>query len=160
VEILTGDAITLAGDRTIEQLDGEASAAWWQEYVNQEPVGEHSTGSAIRSHCRPRAVGTLAVEAFNVQTKLSNARMRVSPGLGDVRIVVPDGALVQESYLSVRNALQRFADNRLLISGDQSLKQGIDIWGESPATIDVMNALKEQFDPSRVLNPGRFAGFI
>jgi glycolate oxidase FAD binding subunit len=159
VEILTGDAIAMAGDLTIGQLDGEASASWWQEYVNQEPVGEQSTGSSIHLHCRPRSVGILATEAFTSLKELSNARMRVSPGLGEVRIVVP-GAFTQELFRDIRIRLKPFADNVSLVSGDQTLKQGIDIWGETPATIDVMEALKEQFDPSRVLNPGRFAGFI
>ena len=62
--------------------------------------------------------------------------------------------------VSPRNRLKPYAENVSLVSGDRALKQGIDIWGETPATIDVMEALKEQFDPSRVLNPGRFAGFI
>jgi glycolate oxidase FAD binding subunit len=160
VEILTGDAIALAGDLTIEHLDGEASASWWQEYVNREPVGDRTMGSSIRANCRPRSVGTLATAAFESLSNLDIARMRLSPGLGEVRMHVPDNALDQASFAGLRNALKPVAENISLVSGDPELKQGIDIWGETPSTIDVMSALKEQFDPSRVLNPGRFAGFI
>jgi glycolate oxidase FAD binding subunit len=34
------------------------------------------------------------------------------------------------------------------------------VWGEPPAAIAQMRALKERFDPNRTLNPGRFVGGI
>jgi len=160
VEILTGDALALAGELTIEQLDGEASARWWQEYVNQEPEGDPSRGSAIRANCRPRSVGTLATVALQSLGELDSSRMRISPGLGEVRLTVPDKMLTQESFVGVQNGLKGFAENISLVSNDHDLKQGIDVWGTPPETIDLMRALKEQFDPTHVLNPGRFAGFI
>jgi glycolate oxidase FAD binding subunit len=160
VEILTGDAMTLAGDFTVQQLDGETSARWWQDYVNQEPAGDPSQGSSIRSNCRPRAVGTLATHALKSFGELNEARMRVSPGLGEVRLNIPGNSLTQESFVGIRGGLEAFAVNISLISASHDLKQGIDVWGEPPVTIDLMRALKEQFDPTQVLNPGRFAGFI
>jgi glycolate oxidase FAD binding subunit len=36
----------------------------------------------------------------------------------------------------------------------------IDRWGEPPPAIAVMRAIKQQFDPQRLLNPGRFVGGI
>jgi len=157
VEILAGDAIGLAGEMTVDQLDGEASALWWQNAVNQEHVGE---GSLIRSNCRPRAVHALAIRALESTNALEDVRMRVSPGLGEVRIYVPTNILSQEAFLNIRSGLKEAAENVSLVSNERELKQGIDVWGEPPATIDLMRSLKEQFDPSHVLNPGRFAGFI
>ncbi len=160
VEILTGDAMTLAGDLTVEQLDGEASARWWQDFVNQEPAGAPSQGSLIRSNCRPRAVGTLATHALTSLGELKGSRMRVSPGLGEVRLSIPGNMLSQDTFISMRSGLNTYAENISLVSNDHDLKHGLDVWGESPVTIDLMRALKEQFDPTHVLNPGRFAGFI
>ncbi|MEA2597786.1 MAG: linked oxidase, C-terminal domain, partial [Thermomicrobiales bacterium] len=40
------------------------------------------------------------------------------------------------------------------------LKHEVDVWGRTPETIDVMRSIKQEFDPHRVLNPGRFAGFL
>jgi len=39
-------------------------------------------------------------------------------------------------------------------------KHGIDVWGRLPEGIDLMRSLREQFDPKRTINPGRFAGYL
>ena len=40
------------------------------------------------------------------------------------------------------------------------LKSEIDVWGHTGPSIDIMRRMKEQFDPKRTLNPGRFVGRI
>jgi glycolate oxidase FAD binding subunit len=39
-----------------------------------------------------------------------------------------------------------------------SVKQQIDVWGESTELIELMRRIKHKFDPLRILNPGRFMG--
>jgi glycolate oxidase FAD binding subunit len=39
-----------------------------------------------------------------------------------------------------------------------ALKASIDVWGEAGSQLAIMRRLKEQFDPSRILSPGRFVG--
>ena len=46
------------------------------------------------------------------------------------------------------------------LAADPEAKQSVDVWGKAPGTFDVMQSLKDQFDPAHVLNPGRFAGRI
>ena len=38
------------------------------------------------------------------------------------------------------------------------VKGYIDVWGERPSGMQIMQRLKRQFDPQNILNPGRFAG--
>ena len=40
----------------------------------------------------------------------------------------------------------------------QTIKQQIDVWGEPPQSIEIMRRIKDKFDPSGILNPGRFVG--
>ncbi|HTV07531.1 MAG TPA: FAD-binding oxidoreductase [Candidatus Aquilonibacter sp.] len=40
------------------------------------------------------------------------------------------------------------------------LPHAVDSWGDPPAAIDLMRAIKHEFDPLRILNPGRFVGGI
>ena len=41
-----------------------------------------------------------------------------------------------------------------------AVKRNIDVWGDSPQGIEIMRRIKEKFDPSGILNPGRFVGGI
>lgn len=38
------------------------------------------------------------------------------------------------------------------------VKPSLPLWGEPPASLFLMRALKEKFDPHRILNPGRYVG--
>ncbi len=40
------------------------------------------------------------------------------------------------------------------------LPHTIDSWGDPPPAIELMRAIKREFDPNRILNPGRFVGGI
>lgn len=39
-----------------------------------------------------------------------------------------------------------------------ALPEDTDVWGGNPAAVDVMRAIKGEFDPTRTLNPGKFVG--
>lgn len=40
------------------------------------------------------------------------------------------------------------------------LPHSVDSWGDPPPAIELMRAIKREFDPNRILNPGRFVGGI
>jgi glycolate oxidase FAD binding subunit len=48
----------------------------------------------------------------------------------------------------------------VVLRASSSLPDDVDRWGGSPPAIEVMRAVKQQFDPDRLLNPGRFVGGI
>ena len=47
-----------------------------------------------------------------------------------------------------------------LAAASDQIKAGLDVWGEMRPVFPLMKALKNTWDPSRILNPGKFAGFI
>ena len=40
------------------------------------------------------------------------------------------------------------------------VKSRVDVWGDLSGSTAVMRRLKDQYDPKRLLNPGRFVGGI
>lgn len=46
----------------------------------------------------------------------------------------------------------------VVLQAPREVKAAVDVWGPVGDTLEQMRGLKEQFDPGRVLNPGRFAG--
>jgi glycolate oxidase FAD binding subunit len=46
----------------------------------------------------------------------------------------------------------------VLFAAPGALKSAVNVWGASPATLSIMSAIKRQFDPAQLLNPGRFVG--
>ena len=47
-----------------------------------------------------------------------------------------------------------------VIASDHPHRSELNVWGQPPASIDRMRALKMRFDPNSTLNPGRFVGGI
>jgi glycolate oxidase FAD binding subunit len=46
----------------------------------------------------------------------------------------------------------------VLFDAPADLKGNLDIWGPEPAAFFLMRSIKQQFDPQRLMNPGRFVG--
>jgi len=45
-----------------------------------------------------------------------------------------------------------------LVQAPPALRSQLDLWGTPPATLALMRAIKAQWDPRGVLNPGRYVG--
>jgi hypothetical protein len=85
----------------------------------------------------------------------------ISPGLGTLLLRVRFiAANPREQFAAFRGTLLDASDHVVVVAADPALKRDLDVWGRTPETIDVMRAIKQEFDPRRVLNPGRFAGFV
>jgi glycolate oxidase FAD binding subunit len=49
----------------------------------------------------------------------------------------------------------------MVLAGPRAIRAAVDPWGPvTPAALAVMQRLKSEFDPRRILNPGRFVGGI
>jgi glycolate oxidase FAD binding subunit len=80
--------------------------------------------------------------------------------LGRVDIAAPEASIASDRRGDWLSRLSEHADTCVLYDAPPDWKEDRDVWGPQPETIDLMRSLKEQFDPGRVINPGRFAGFI
>ena len=144
-------------------LEAGESTTWWQDYLTAQDLRLGPSEALLRASVRPREAAVCAVGAVAALTELGLELplVAVSPGLGALvvkaRIAGADPAATLAQTLDLLGAL---ADHASVLAAPVAWKRGIDVWGKPPETIDLMRSLKTQFDPARVLNPGRFVGFI
>jgi glycolate oxidase FAD binding subunit len=61
---------------------------------------------------------------------------------------------------AVRQASMRLGGTTVVEDAPAALKPHLDVWGPPTSGFHIMQRLKEQFDPSGILNPGRYVGGI
>ncbi len=80
---------------------------------------------------------------------------------GSIRVVLT-GANVEDAAAFVthlRDAVRGFDGSVVVQAGPRELRTALDPWGPvEPAAFALMRRLRDEFDPRRVLNPGRFVG--
>jgi glycolate oxidase FAD binding subunit len=154
-------AAIASGDVT--RVEGSESANWWASYVAKQHVTQDESTVLVRCGVRPKETAALAnrmTAALN-EMGIATPYVAASPGLGAVVARFEFGSEGSSSLLAdVQGVLLGLADTATILAAPPSWKHGIDVWGRLPEGFDVMRSLREQFDPKRTINPGRFAGFL
>jgi glycolate oxidase FAD binding subunit len=161
VEKLATRARERLGQATTRQ-DGDESVAWWVEYVARQRPESNDGNPTARFRCsvRPRdtAILTQGMVAALANLGIPITHLAASPGIGTVFIEMTLGSA--EQLAEVQQILLGLADVATLLSAPPTWKSGLDVWGRPAEGFAVSRALRQEFDPDRVLNPGRFAGFL
>ncbi|MGB2696166.1 MAG: hypothetical protein WBD55_13400, partial [Dehalococcoidia bacterium] len=84
------------------------------------------------------------------------------PSVGFVQLSAhsTDAGCLVDFVRNLRLKTIRAGGSLILTSAPVAVKQAIDVWGEPGSSLDLMKQLKQQFDPSATLNPGRYVGGI
>ncbi|MEO7351325.1 MAG: FAD-binding oxidoreductase [Marmoricola sp.] len=143
----------LLGDDSTESIDAPVDAAYpWDLAASGD---QRSTALkltfALSGLC---AVLSAATEA--------SVSLRGSAGAGVVYASMPPGAPVERVRARVdrlRPACTEHGGTAVVIDAPAGVKAGLDVWGPIPA-LDLMQRVKDQFDPDHRLSPGRFVGGI
>ena len=97
-----------------------------------------------------------AAEAVGIPVSI-----RGSAGAGVLYAALPaaaDAGTAADTVTGLRHSITEGALT-VLRAAPGVLEQGLDLWGEVPG-LPLMRAIKDRFDPDRILSPGRFAGGI
>jgi len=71
-----------------------------------------------------------------------------------------DIAKLTEAIISMRSFVDSLKGNMVIQKAPSIIKSKIDVWGDIGSPLSIMKKLKYQFDPNRILNPGRYVGGI
>ena len=86
----------------------------------------------------------------------THAGIQAHPATGLCRLSFPEATA--EEIAQVRALAARFGGTCIIERCPPDLKRGIDVFGDAPPSLALMRAVKAEFDPNRVLSPGRFVG--
>ncbi|MBD0333903.1 MAG: FAD-binding oxidoreductase [Cyanobacteria bacterium Co-bin13] len=147
-----GQAQNLSG----QVLTGEADAQFWQQSGAQVFAQDQSPVVIAKVGILPEAAISLLEQLQNETTGMG--RIHASSGVGQIRL---EGAAAgPQQVLKLRSHCETAAGYLTVLSAPLALKQTVEVWGYSGNALDLMRRLKQQFDPERLLSPGRFVGGI
>jgi glycolate oxidase FAD binding subunit len=81
-------------------------------------------------------------------------------GLGLIRLEGKDPAVLLDAALELRKSLESSAGSLVILRCPAETKLKADVWGSPGDALPLMKSIKNQFDPTGMLNPGRFVGGI
>ena len=65
-----------------------------------------------------------------------------------------------DTIQNVRETVQSYGGSAVVEQCPITVKSQIDVWGDYPDSLAIMQNIKYRFDPNSILNPGRFLGGI
>ena len=141
-----------------EQLDGPEDEDFWER--SRQAI--RSDTVLCKVGLRPSGIPWLIELADQVMPG-AEVRLYGSNGLGWIQFGQSgESADTVESILSgleeLRSHCQKNAGFLTLLQASKTVKQKIDVWGYSGNALNVMNDIKQTFDPQKMLSPGRFVG--
>ena len=157
------EAVAKAGGGDGETLDGEAQRRFWAAVTDYD-AGKGAVvlkASVLLSKVAPAMdLGERLAARYGLHVAaISEA------GTGVVRYYLraegdgTDGtARLAESVKTVRAFATEAKGSLVVLEAPVEVKAAVDVWGPVGKGLGLMQALKAEFDPDRILNPGRFAG--
>jgi glycolate oxidase FAD binding subunit len=151
------------------QLSDEQAKAVWREVSAFATLTFDSTAVCasgerrellIRAGARPAALGRL-IEAFERYAPHGAAEIVGYGGVGlaHARWPLRDGAdamVIGRALAELRAALAAVGGYAVVEDAPDRLRPTLDLWGPPPPTLPLMRALKAQWDPQGIMNPGRY----
>jgi len=96
-----------------------------------------------------------------VQAVLPGAAVAGAAGVGALRALVThaDAGVLGAALERLRATVGEVGGGVIVERAPRAVRERLDPWGPVPApALQAMRALKHEFDPRGVLNPGRFVG--
>lgn len=141
------EAIAEQLDLSTSTYQDEAEKKLWQDCTSAINTPQ-SNDSVI---CKFGIAPASAINFLELFKENITARVHASSGIGQLQTDA-DYKLIEK----MRPHCRQYRGYLTVLSAPQTLKRQVDAWGYSGNALKTMQALKNQFDPRNILNPGRF----
>jgi glycolate oxidase FAD binding subunit len=160
----TETVLKLAGSVNPSAPEGDpwqAREQLWYEQPRTAAESASSLASILKLSMLPTQLSsTAAFVRSSLRESSAWTLLLYSTGLAWLRVDTADCASIAEFVVSLRGFLAPTGGTAVLLQAPPALRQKIDVWGDAGSALPLMRRLKEQFDPSGILNRGRFVGGI
>ncbi|MBV8726630.1 MAG: FAD-binding oxidoreductase [Candidatus Eremiobacteraeota bacterium] len=124
--------------------------------VGQRSVTYRFSGSLDDSEARLRAMYV----ATHQSGLAAESLLDLMNGDLFARISGKDAHAFCERIEALDDSLHAQIPKTVVVAGDSPIRNVLNVWGAAPAALDRMCSVKKAFDPTDMLNPGRFVGGI
>jgi glycolate oxidase FAD binding subunit len=143
----------VAVERAVSEF-GTLAAAVKAKLTDEAPSAPDAAAVQVRA-------GVLPAKTVQLAEALADAGAFVSayPGVGALHCSwteAPEAEVIE----TLRRRAVEAGGALVLERAPVELKRAVGVWGEPRGDFALMQRLKQQFDPARTLNPGRFVGGI
>ena len=157
----TSAALLRSGAEDAARSGGEGAAAVRQWAAGLGWQDDSPPTLSLKLSAPRRAILSLTADCLRIGLLETPLEALTDPGFGTVRLFFggeSGDTGVLEAIQEARRAAQRHGGTAVAEICPPSVKAQLDVWGEEPGSMAIMRRLKEQFDPQRLLNRGRFLG--
>ena len=151
----------------LDVLEQDEAAGLWEGVRDFGWSEETRPLLGCRASVLPSQVGSLVANLEHIVTADGTAPALISyPAYGTVLAgwygdgSAPSDDLLADTVSKARRAAREAGGNIMVEQCPTPLKHQINVWDEVGDSIAIMRRMKQQYDPDRILNPGRFAGGI
>ena len=155
----TTAALLNAGAVDALAIDAPLAARQWATDLGWQE--DTRPALAVRITAPRRIIPALVKTCLNIGLAESPSEILADPGFGVVRLLFwgeADEDEVLAAIAEARRAARQHGGAAVVEICHPSIKVKLDVWGEEPSGMEIMRRIKEQFDPQRLLNRGRFLG--
>ena len=132
--------------------EADAAALWRLASDFPAPTGDELL---IRAGAPPSELGAV-LDALVADAPGGATELLGYPGVGLAYARWQPASDAADALAGVRAALARLGGYAVVESAPPPLRATLDLWGPPPGTLRLMQALKRQWDPQGILNPGRY----
>ena len=159
------------GANAVQRIEDDAAKEILGRITDVPMEIKVGTNLAIKISVQSKSAARVSSECADITVLGQKPDQLIDPGFGSIRLFWPEsddnpncasGAdqPVLEAIHKIRRIAHQYGGSAVVEHCPLDVKRQIDVWGDPPDSLKVMQAIKRRFDPDDILNPGRFLGGI
>ncbi len=151
------------GAYSSQEIEGDDAASLWRALADFG-WNRETAPVVVRASLMPLSVRRMMDGLRETRAAAPPPAFVAQPGFGVVHMVWYADSLDSQidrtvlTLIEARDAVHRAGGRAVIERCPTDVKSRLDVWDTADASLAVMRRMKEQYDPLRILNPGRFIG--